>query len=718
MVRRGGIFPIIGATLLAGCLKPPITDPGPGPPKPPRWDTLDQEIPWEDKRPAVDLSDPASQFPRYFTRGPAGSEADGESDAVPGPDAAEAAGVTRPAEAQPWGMFQGDAGHTAFSTDERVQLPLLLKWRVPTAQRIEASPVVANGSVYAATYEGVVYAVSLETGEELWSGKVDGKVIGTPAIGGETLFVPVLDGNIYALDARDGTLRAKFKTRIPSEKESALLPSAGAGITASPILAGGYLYYSGHDGNLYQLDLKDHTVRETFSFPGPVRHGSFVISDHRAIAALETGEVVALDISPGEGRILWKTRLTNPGIEAFRLPLTLAGDRVLVATGRDAFLLSRRVEDGRLEWAAAMEGPVASPPAFDGKSAYVCSSPGEKGLTMVALDVATGEKRWRTRLPGKQAGPTAVVNGFVFVGLSGSGQCLAALDAATGELLWLTHEFQTVAAGLAFQRGHLVAATMNGYLAAYEPSDVLGYNPLLPADIPLPNPYVDWHGHLTDFQWRFGRWPPAPARIVFRMSDFIFVFHPADDATPWQVLSKPMVPLEPFLLGPTYTGLLFPSHPEAEVRVIGLKGIDRPKEKFYDVKINDPNRVLTALIIARKLRGHWRPIYANNYFTSWRLNRPGAVDAAIAGYYLGRHRPFDVCMRVEKETLPLLSTFDRAFISQAPKFPVVYGRIVPGQKPSEVRFQMTHYWGQRPREEDIKLYYGDVNRLRLLELDK
>ncbi|MBI2195371.1 MAG: PQQ-binding-like beta-propeller repeat protein [Planctomycetes bacterium] len=703
------------ALAAAGCLMGPrAEDPGEKPMEMPRWDTVEapeRPFPWRSDS-QEKVQDFAAEFPQYLSRGPGNEPPGAMKTSEPAEENAGPAAPTPAASTRAWAMFQGDAGHSGSASEEAPEVPLLLGWRNQTGLRLEASPVAAEGRVVVAARDGSVLALSSETGEEIWRTRVDAEVAAVPAAGRGCLFVPALDGNIYALRASNGDLRAKFKTLMPDGASG----SRPAAISASPVVSGDFLYFAGHDGNLYQVALEDLTVRSRTPLGSPVSGGGFVVSGEVAMAACESGEVLAVSIGRDDGRPLWKAKVTNAGTEAFRVPVSLSGGNVLVATGRDAFLFARGAGDGRIRWAATLDGMVAAPPAADAERVFVSCLGTPKTVHVTALRADTGERLWRTLLPGSSIGAPLAAGGLVFVGISGPNYSLCALDGATGERLWEAREFSGIVAALASYRRGLVVITENSYVAAYEPAAALEENPWLLAGTPMPNPYVDWQGTVEEVQWRHAPWPAGPARVHYRLTDFLFQFHPEDDATPWTVVSKPMMPLEPFLLSPTYTGLVFPQQPAQQVRLIGVKGNDRPAEGFYDVRIPNRERVLTALIVARKIGESWRPIYVNNWFTSWRLNRPGASDPAIGGYYLDRGRPFEICMRIEKDTLPLLTVFDRAFVAQAPRTPVARGRLVRGPRPGELQLRVGHFWGQRPRAEEIHLQYGDPSRLMLLDL--
>ena len=650
----------------------------------------------------------ADRFPLY-----GGEDAYAEGAARPsagGPGA----GGTAP-EVDPWPMFQGGPGHAGHSDDERLLVPLLLKWRVSAGGRLEASPIAAGGYVYGARSDGVAVAVDFDTGKLAWQARLDGAVIGTPAVSRGTLFVPSLDGNLYAIDASTGSVRKRFGTQPPGERDRGLAGTRKPSVLASAVVDQSSVYFAGHDGQLYQVDAEKLEIVSVTPLPGPVR-GGIAIAGDRAVAACATGELAAVRIGHGAEAVIWRVKLADPGPDAFRIPPAIVKGTVLASAGRDRFVFARRLSDGQMLWGHQFDGQVVAF-ASDGERVYVSAVPEDKRSSVTAVSLSAGTRLWKARLPGSGVGPPVVANGQVFVGTSGTVQCLVGLDADTGEMLWQAREFGAVSVGPAPHRGSLVVATDSGFLAAYEAGDVLGSNPLIPKGELLPRPFVDWVGVVSELDWRSARWAQRGSKVAYRMSDFALTFKPNDDASPWQTFSKPMIPMAPFLLSPTYTGLTFPSPGKGPVRIVGVRGLDRPGGRFYNVRVADRTRVLTALIVARRFRGEWRPIYVNNWFTGWTEGVVGAADKAIAGYYVNRGAPFGAATRIDNTgTFGLLSAFDRALVRQAPRVAVARGALSALSPQGEVTFKITHYWGGATQTSESRLLFGDPERLRLLQL--
>ena len=95
-----------------------------------------------------------------------------------------------------------------------------------------SAPVISNGTVYMGG-ESTVFAINADTSETLWESQPTGPVHGTLAVANDTLFVPLRNKEILALDAISGSRR----------------PFVG-----SPSVDKGIVYSSTQKGRLYALD--------------------------------------------------------------------------------------------------------------------------------------------------------------------------------------------------------------------------------------------------------------------------------------------------------------------------------------------------------------------------------------------------------------------------------------------------------------------------------
>ena len=68
-----------------------------------------------------------------------------------------------PTRPEDWPMFMYDLHFSGRSPDRTLKPPLKLLWKYKTGGPIQASPVVANGTVYVASTDHMLYALDAKT---------------------------------------------------------------------------------------------------------------------------------------------------------------------------------------------------------------------------------------------------------------------------------------------------------------------------------------------------------------------------------------------------------------------------------------------------------------------------------------------------------------------------------------------------------------------------
>ena len=114
-------------------------------------------------------------------------------------------------------------------------------WAIQDSTDIGAGATVAGDKVIYANTSGVVKALSVVDGKELWRYTTDGKIFSTPAVESGRVVVGSSDNNIYCLDLNSGKLLWKFAC-----KKSVL---------ASPAIYKGTIYIGASDNIFRAIDL-------------------------------------------------------------------------------------------------------------------------------------------------------------------------------------------------------------------------------------------------------------------------------------------------------------------------------------------------------------------------------------------------------------------------------------------------------------------------------
>ena len=278
-----------------------------------------------------------------------------------------------------------------------------LLWQYSTGnpgELVIVSPTVADGVVYAGSYENFVYALDAETGEVLWKFETESQLTPPPQVANGLVFVNDL-GRFNALSASTGDL-------LWSDES----------FTATSQIT---------DGTVY--------------IPTSPRSDDFSV---RAVDAVS-------------GEQMWATQMSRSWVRLF-FPLTLAGKNIYVSDDHEVHALDATT--GELAWSFRAEAwgfpagsLVQAPPTASGGKVYMMLG----HSTALALDEVTGEPLWSYEpvVTGIQAylRPPVVVDGIWYL----VADELHALDAATGQHLWsfdvnYPGDSPVVAAGMVFVR--------------------------------------------------------------------------------------------------------------------------------------------------------------------------------------------------------------------------------------------------------------------------
>ena len=185
---------------------------------------------------------------------------------------------------------------------------LIESWRFPTGNESDdvdpvalyGTPAVLGDTVFVPTYKGNLYALDIETGLVLpgWPFETDGPLIGGIAVASDTVYFGSDDGNVYALNATTGIeLWAQpFET--------------GKGVWSTPALAGDTLYVTSLDGKLYAINAATGIERWSFTTDAGIASSPVV---NEAVGLVYIGgldsELRAIDLETHEQR--WSLKADN-----------------------------------------------------------------------------------------------------------------------------------------------------------------------------------------------------------------------------------------------------------------------------------------------------------------------------------------------------------------------------------------------------------------------
>ena len=222
---------------------------------------------------------------------------------------------------------------------------------------------------------------------------------------------------------------------------------AGGPVRSSPVVAGGAVYVGSSDARLYAFDARSGEVRWAAEAGAPI-DASPAVAGGLVLAATRGGEFLAFDRTTGAVR--WRVRsgaelsLAWEGMsgDLYTASPAVAGETAIFGGG-DGVVYAIDMASGEVRWRFATGGRVRSSPAVADGVVYAGSADG----SLYALGLADGRERWRFDTQGQRldsarygydrrtiTSSPAVAGGAVYFG-SRDGS-LYAVDATTGALRW------------------------------------------------------------------------------------------------------------------------------------------------------------------------------------------------------------------------------------------------------------------------------------------
>jgi outer membrane protein assembly factor BamB len=184
-------------------------------------------------------------------------------------------------------------------------------WTFVTKDRVWATPVVVEDTIYIASLDHSLYAVDLATGEKQWELEMAGAIAATPVFVNGDLWVGDFSATLYQVDLESRSVAWTYTVQD--------------WLWATPIIDNTTLYFADVGGHVYALDV---TTREMVwnepAFIEDVLRGRPALNDDGSllyVAGYEKGEIHALDTRTGS-EMNWGIVARNPG----RLPGDLVAD--------------------------------------------------------------------------------------------------------------------------------------------------------------------------------------------------------------------------------------------------------------------------------------------------------------------------------------------------------------------------------------------------------
>lgn len=314
--------------------------------------------------------------------------------------------------------YRGDSARTGAMPGPGPAGNPSIVWSFQAGGPIGSSPAVVNGTVFLTSEDGMVHALDLRTGSEVWSASLGAEArAASPLVVGGAVVVGDLDGVLHALDASTGEQR--WVVRVDG-------PIAGAAGSAGDLIVAATSV-----GSAYAVASDTGEVRWRTTLPGGVSR-SVAVTLQVAYFGTSGGSLVAVRIE--DGTIKWETKIADSGEGGTP---TAAGGLVFAATGlssddlESSGVVAVDASTGDVRWRYASHEPanLYTPAIVDGRAFIV-----GKDMSVVALEASSGAPIWSTSTGASNDALASVADGFVYVATSGG--TLQALSADDGGHIW------------------------------------------------------------------------------------------------------------------------------------------------------------------------------------------------------------------------------------------------------------------------------------------
>ena len=326
-----------------------------------------------------------------------------------------------------WSSIQGDPAHTGVrrrSRESPIQGGPL--WEVDLESELTV-PIVADGTIIVGTDAGSYVALSLQDGSTQWERTSESDELYAGTVDHETVYVPLKDNSLSALDLETGEPRWETSLEYPMYRNGAPVVSDGTVYTVDrpgtvyaidatageiiwktedqptwpPVSVGGERVFLADGSFVVALDLETGHQEWEFQF-GYVTWGSPTIAEHVYVSLGPSGSWIAA-LSKDEGEFQWEQQISDKPNTDIYPSAPIATDESVIVADTEGVVAAFAHRDGHEMWRHEIDGRISHYPVACQETVYL---PIEEQI--LALSKSSGEVQWRTRVGEGPTSPAIV----------------------------------------------------------------------------------------------------------------------------------------------------------------------------------------------------------------------------------------------------------------------------------------------------------------------
>jgi eukaryotic-like serine/threonine-protein kinase len=292
-----------------------------------------------------------------------------------------------------------------LSHEERKVEPV---WQFTCEDEVRSSPRVHAGVVYVGAYDNNLYALEAKTGSLRWKYPTEGGICSSPEVWENNVYIGSEDHFLYCIRADAGRIVWSCPTK--------------GRVRSSARVAMDHVFFGSDDGFLYAINARSGREAWRYQTDGPIRSTPTVWED-LVFFGCNDGGIYAVDIQSGQSA--WKFRTSREVISS-----PCVSDNLLVVGSNDWSVYALDPRSGYNIWRRRTNQAIVATPVASSDRLFV----GSVDANLYCLDARTGRVVWKFSAGGQITSSAAITSGAVYFGCVDGN--VYKLNQKTGELIW------------------------------------------------------------------------------------------------------------------------------------------------------------------------------------------------------------------------------------------------------------------------------------------
>ncbi|HKO80788.1 MAG TPA: PQQ-binding-like beta-propeller repeat protein, partial [Chitinophagaceae bacterium] len=333
------------------------------------------------------------------------------------------------------------------------------KWTYQDDSDIGSGTALEGKFVFVTNTNGEVVALNKKNGKPAWKFKTNGKIYAMPAVHNNVVVAASSDNFIYGLSAKKGKLIWKVQ--------------AAKAVLGNPVIQQGVAYIGSSDGHFRAIHLKDGTVRWGFdSVKGFVVTRPLIYND-KIYFGCWNNDFYCLDIATGKPIWKWNNGSSNRMFSPAACFPVATNNRIFIVAP-DRYMTCLDANNGSVIWRKQMPDlRVRESMGVSGDSnlVYVKTMDGNvHGISTSANDMSPV---WKSDVSlGYEISPTAIVENSNIVFVPTQSGVTVALNRKDGKIVWKHKTSNGLITNLLpVRKNQLLVTTMDGKVSLLEWSE-------------------------------------------------------------------------------------------------------------------------------------------------------------------------------------------------------------------------------------------------------